>query len=234
MESEMNTGATGTTADAGTQSDAALIAELNDLLKLDHDAVHAYNLAIRALENAEYQRQLTEYRADHERHIEELSQLIRSRGGTPMQMPHGSSSVFKLLVQAVGAAGNDRSVLLAFKSNERGSRDKYREAARRVHPADVTSVLARGADDEARHYAWSLATLEELGVDFSSGTGRAQEAFEVGHAKFADVAERAEGAAMEMGERVKRSWKDNPVGRAAVAAGIVAVAAALFGGARRR
>lgn len=230
METELNTGIT---PDVGTQSDTALVAELNDLLKLDHDAVHAYNLAIRSLEDEEHKRKLAEFRADHERHIEELSQLVRSRNGTPMQMPHGSSSVFKLLVQAVGAAGNDRSVLLAFKANERGSRDKYREAARRVHPADVTSVLARAAEDESRHYAWALATLEELGVDFSTGTGRAQEAFEVGHAKFADVAERAEGAAMAMGQRVVQEFRKNPVGAAAVAAGIGIVAAALFGSRRR-
>ena len=102
------------TPNVDLQSETALVAELNDLLKLDHDAVHAYNLAIRALDSEEYKRQLAEFRADHERHIDELSQLIRSRDGTPMQMPHGTSSMFKLLVQAVGAAGNHRSVLLAF------------------------------------------------------------------------------------------------------------------------
>lgn len=215
------------------QSDATLVTELNDLLKLDHDAVYAYNLAIRSLESEEYKRQLAEFRADHERHIEELTQLIRSRDGVPMQMPHGSSGVFKLLVQAVGAAGNDRSVLLAFKANERGSRDKYREMAKRVHPADVTSVLARAAEDESRHYAWSLATLEELGVDFSSGTGRAQEMFETGHARFADVAERVESAAMSAGERARRAFKDNPIGTTALAAGVGLIAAALFGANRR-
>lgn len=221
-------------AELNPQSDTMLVTELNDLLKLDHDAVYAYNLAIHALENEEYKRQIAEFRADHERHIEELTQLIRSRDGIPMQMPHGSSGIFKLLVQAVGAAGNDRSVLLAFKANERGSRDKYREVARRVHASDVTSVLARAAEDEARHYAWSLATLEELGVDFSAGTGRAEQAFEAGHAKFADVAERMESGVMAAAEGARRAWKKNPIGTAAVAAGIGVIAAALFGANRRR
>lgn len=224
-------------AELNPQPDAALVAELNDLMKLDHDAVHAYKLAIHSLQNEEYKRQLGEFLADHQRHIEELTQLIRSREGVPMHMPHGSSGVFKLLVQAVGAAGNDRSVLLAFKANERGSRDRYREAARGVHAADVTSVLARAAEDEARHYAWALETLEDLGVDFSSGTGRAQEMFETGHAKFADVAERAEAATFAAGERMRRSvkarTKDNPLGLAALAAGVGIVAAALLRANRR-
>lgn len=221
-------------AELNPQPDAELVAELNDLMKLDHDAIHAYKLAIHSLESEEYKRQLGEFLADHQRHMEELTQLIKSRDGVPMHMPHGTTSMFKLLVQAVGAAGNDRSVLLAFKANERGSRDRYREAARKVHPADVTSVLARAAEDEARHYAWALETLEDLGVDFTAGTGRAQEMFESGHAKFADVAERGERAAFAAGERVRRKAGDNPLGTAALVAGIGFVAAALLGSARRR
>lgn len=224
-------------AELNPQSDAALVAELNDLMKLDHDAIHAYKLAIHALENDAYKRQLGEFLADHQRHMEELTQLIKSRDGIPMHMPHGTTSLFKLLVQAVGAAGNDRSVLLAFKANERGSRDRYRDAARKVHPADVTSVLARAAEDEARHYSWALETLEDLGVDFAAGTGKAQEVFEVGHARFADVAERAETAAFTAGERARRTIsrqaRENPIGAAALVAGIGFVAAALFGASRR-
>jgi hypothetical protein len=45
--------------------------------------------------------------------------------------------------------------------NERQVRDKYRRSARAPHPADITWVLARGAEDESRHYAWALETLEE-------------------------------------------------------------------------
>ena len=224
-------------AQLNPQPDAELVAQLNDLMKLDHDAIHAYKLAIHSLQSDEYRRQLGEFLADHERHMEELTQLIKSRDGVPMHMPHGTTGVFKLLVQAVGAAGNDRSVLLAFKANERGSRDRYREAARAVHPADVTSVLARAAEDEARHYAWALETLEDLGVDFSAGTGRAQEMFETGHAKFADVAERGERAVSEAGERARRAVagkaRDNPLGLAALAVGVGFVAAKLLGGGRR-
>lgn len=146
------------------ESDAALTAELNDLLRLDHDAVQAHTLAIKLLENPDYKRQLEEFRGGHQRHIDELSQLIRSRDGVPLDLPHLPSGAFQLAVQAIGAVGGDRSVLLAFKANERHVRDKYRRSARAVHPADVTSVLARGAEDEARHYEWALETLSELGV----------------------------------------------------------------------
>ncbi len=219
-----------------TRTDASLVAELNDLLKLDHDAVQAYTLAIRLLENADYKGQLEEFRADHQRHIDELTQLIRSRDGTPLELPHLPSGVFKLAVQAIGAAGGDRAVLLAFKANERQVRDKYRRSARAVHPADVTFVLARGAEDEARHYSWSLEALEDLGVSQDSMTARAESAFEVAHARAADVMEGAERQAMLAVQGAGRTLREdiiqNPISSALLAVSVGFVAATLFGGAR--
>jgi rubrerythrin len=218
------------------RTDAELVAELNDLLMLDHDAVQAYSLAIRLLENPVYKAQLETFRADHERHIDELSQLVRSRDGTPLELPHVPSGTFKLAVQAVGAAGGDRAVLLAFKANERQVRDKYRRSARAVHPADVTSVLARGADDETRHYAWALETLEELGVTPDTMTARAEGAFEVVHARSADALETVEREAIQVARRAGRTLRediiDNPIGSALIAVGVGFVAATLLGGAR--
>ncbi len=219
-----------------SESDSALTAELNDLLMLDHDAVQAYSLAIRLLESPAYKAQLEMFRADHERHIDELSQLIRSRDGTPLELPHLPSGAFKLAVQAIGAAGGDRAVVLAFKANERQVRDKYRRSARAVHPADVTSVLARAADDEVRHYAWALETLEELGVTPDSMTGRAERAFEVAHARASDVMESAERQAIVATRRAARTLRDdiidNPLGSALLAVSVGFVAATLLGGAR--
>ncbi len=219
-----------------SESDLALVAELNDLLMLDHDAVQAYTLAIRLLENPGYKAQLELFRADHDRHIDELSQLVVSRDGTPLNLPHLPSGAFKLAVQGIGAAGGDRAVLLAFKANERQVRDKYRRAAREVRPADVTSVLARAADDEARHYAWALETLEELGVTPDSVTGRAERAFEGVHARAADAMESAERNAIIATRRAARTLRDdivdNPIGSALIALGVGFVAATLFGGAR--
>lgn len=218
------------------ESDAALTAELNDLLRLDHDAVQAHTLAIKLLENPDYKRQLEEFRADHQRHIDELSQLIRSRDGVPLELPHLPSGAFKLAVQAIGGAGGDRTVLLAFKANERQVRDKYRRSARGVHPADVTSVLARAAEDEARHYEWALETLWELGVTPESATGRVERAFEVAHARAADVMESTEREAVRAAQGAVRTLRDdvirNPLSSALLAVGVGFVAATILGGAR--
>jgi rubrerythrin len=188
-------------------TETELVAELNDLLKLDHDAVQAYTLAISSLDNESYKETLRQFRGDHERHIDELTQLIRARGGMPIQMPHVPTGAFKLAVQAVAAMGSDRTVLAAFKANERQVRDKYRRAAREVHTADVTTVLARAADDESRHYAWVLETLEDLGFNADSVAGQAERAFEVTHKGVADALEGAERQVLRGIESSRRALK---------------------------
>ena len=111
------------TTDAQTAS-PALVAELNDLLQLDHDAVQSYGLAIRELEHPAYRETVRRYMADHQRHVEELTGLITTHGGLPIDIPH-PTGVAKLAKQAVGGLGDDRRVLLAFRANERQARDKY-------------------------------------------------------------------------------------------------------------
>jgi rubrerythrin len=211
-----------------------LVAELNDLLKLDHDAVQAYGIAIGAASRTEYRRQLEAFRADHERHITELSQLIRSREATPIDLPHLPSGAFKLALQAIGAAGDDRTLLLAFKANERQVRDKYRRAARLSHPADVTSVLARAAEDETRHYLWVLETLEDdFGISMDSPIGRAERVVEIAHARMADTMEDVERralGAMQIGTRgLIDEIKRNPLGSALAAVGAGFLMAKLLG-----
>ena len=126
--------------------EAVLVAELNDLLQLDYDAVGAYTLAISALRDRNLRNTLIGFRQDHERHIAELVELIRARGGLPVRMPHFPTGIFKLLVQAAGSvggmvggiAGGDRTCLLAFIANETQARDKYRRHANSDdHPSDV-------------------------------------------------------------------------------------------------
>ena len=153
--------------------EAALVAELNDLLQLDYDAVGAYTLAISALRDRNLRNTLIGFRQDHERHIAELVELIRARDGVPVRMPHFPTGIFKLLVQAAGSAGGmvggfaggDRIVLLAFIANETQARDKYRRHANASdHPGDVARILERAARDEETHHRWAWDALERLGA----------------------------------------------------------------------
>lgn len=218
-----------------TMQDATLIAELNDLLQLDHDAIASYSLAIKELSDPTLKETLTQYRGDHERHVTELTALITRLGGMPVQMSHQPTGLFKLITQGMGAAGGDREVLLAFRTNERQARDKYaRAAALSTLPADALDIARRGAADEGRHYDWADNALRAMGVTDGTKLGRAARAFETMHARNADTIEAAEKKAMAGAEYVRKGIteqaRERPMMVALAAVGVGILAATMLGG----
>jgi hypothetical protein len=207
-----------------------LTSNLNDLLQLDVDAVQAYALVIRQLESKVRKDAVRRYQSDHRRHITDLKRLIRAHGGAPIAVSHIPTGPFKLAMQAMGSAGGDRAVVLAFKTNERQGRDKYQRAATaRGLPADVARVLRRAARDEQRHYRWAEKQLEQLHAGPRTAIGRAAGVLEVANARTADVIEEVEKpimTAVEATRRGARAVAKHPVRSAVIATAVAGVAGA--------
>jgi hypothetical protein len=184
--------------------DAALIATLNDLLQLEHDALPAYGLAIAGLRTGRYRDALSSFRDDHRRHVLELTRLIRQRGGVPIGVPHVPTGILKLMVQMAGLPGGERAVLLAFRANEWQSQMKYGRKAALETPPEVGEVLRRAAADEARHYIWAVDTLEELGLGSGTMVGMANGAFARFHGLMAEGIEAGERLGLEALARLSR------------------------------
>ncbi len=183
-----------------------LVAKLNDLLQLEHDALPTYQIAIAGLGSPARRERLQAFRDDHRRHVDELTVLIKARGGVPLRLPHLPTGLFKLAVQMAGLPGGDRAILLAFKANEWQSREKYgrRAAEHAGHEAEVAGFLRRAAEDEVRHYAWVRDALEEMGVGRTTPVGAANSAFARFHGTLADGIEGAGRLAMEAAARFTR------------------------------
>lgn len=212
--------------------DASHIATLNDLLQLDHDALQSYALAIEELESVAYRETVRRFRSDHERHVAELTELIRRHGGAAANFPH-PTGVLKLATQGAGAVGGgDTHVLMAFRANERQSRDKYaRAAALGEWPADIASVVRVGAADESRHYDWVDTTLQSLGVTDDSALGAAHRGFETVNAGTADALEAVGTKGMEAVEMARRAvGRASGVGRVVTERPLAAAAIALGAG----
>lgn len=218
-------------AQATTTLDAATIAELNDLLQLDHDAVQSYTLAMSELKSTAYRETIHRYRLDHERHITELTALIKQYGGMPVELPH-PTGVLKLGEQAAGAiGGGDTHVLVAFRNNERQARDKYARAAEKATawPTDVLTVVRTAGEDERRHYSWIDMTVQSLGVTDDSALGATTRTIESVHAKTADAFEAVGKQGMRGFEAARRAVSDSrlvdqvkerPLAVAAIAVGV--------------
>lgn len=215
-------------------TDATLVARLNDLLQLDHDAVAAYGIALRELSSTQLRIELQRHLEDHERHIEEIERHLDRIDGMKMPMPH-LSGVFKLAVQAAVAASSDRAVLLAFKANEMQVRDKYARAAESDFPIDILDTVRRAADDERRHYEWAVHSLEQMGAEEDDADVRLTRGLAHVHGRTADTIEAGERGAMNIAERARRALKNDPV-RTLVTTGlaVIGVGVVLGGLTRRR
>lgn len=142
----------------------------------------------------------------------------------PIALSHVPTGPFKLAMQASASLGGDRAVLLAFKSNERQTRDKYaRAAAKRGLPADVARALTRAAGDERRHYEWAEKSLQQLSAGRRTAVGKVVAVVEVANARTVDAVEEVEKPIMTALEGVRRGAKaaaKHPLRTAAVATAV--------------
>jgi ElaB/YqjD/DUF883 family membrane-anchored ribosome-binding protein/predicted outer membrane protein len=166
----MDTTGEGRQVSDGGVSTEEIISGLNDLLQLDHDAIGAYEVAIKRLDNPEYVSQIQLFLGDHQRHVEELNQAIAVLGGTPENSPHLTGALKKAL-QAGAAPAGDKALLLAWRTNEAQVRAKYASYATRAStwPAHIKALVDRNALDEEHHHQWVVQKLADLGMGGGAG-----------------------------------------------------------------
>jgi uncharacterized protein (TIGR02284 family) len=139
-----------------------LIDGLNDVIAVDYDAIAAYEAAIERLENEATRKQLGSFKADHERHVRELSDCVTMLGGQPRTKGDIKAILTKGKVVLANLSGNE-AILQAMKSNEDQTNQTYEEAVRRYStsaPSQVQTVLQRGLEDERRHREWIVNALQ--------------------------------------------------------------------------
>ncbi|HZP66393.1 MAG TPA: PA2169 family four-helix-bundle protein [Rudaea sp.] len=130
-----------------------IIEELNELIRFDYDAVGAYNEAIDHVKEAVIRDPLTKFRGDHERHIMDLTAIVRRLGGKPVEKADFKGMVRKTMTKVAGLIGTE-TVLRAMKSNEEVLNKTYAHHASLDFPRDILDIVQRNFSDEQRHLAW--------------------------------------------------------------------------------
>lgn len=136
-----------------------VISILNDLIQLDIDAVHAYAQAIDNIEDAVVRGRLLEFQSDHERHIRELSQIVRDQGGTPIEHKRDFKGFLIEGMTAIRSATGTKGALKAMKTNEVLTNRKYEKALEEALPPRVRDLVMRNRDDERRHLQYIESCL---------------------------------------------------------------------------
>jgi uncharacterized protein (TIGR02284 family) len=135
-------------------SDPRLVAHLNDLIHLDFDAIEAYEAAIVRLSEIPDKTQMVRFLADRQRHVVDLSSLVRELGGVAVTRSNFKRVLTKGRV-VIAALIGDRTVLEAMRSNEEATVKTYRKAVTEPGlPTLVREILERNLADGQRHLAW--------------------------------------------------------------------------------
>jgi len=124
---------------------------LKDLIQLDFDASRAYDQAIDEIDVPTIRNQLIEFRADHERHISNLSALLRQMGEAPPEQSRDLKGFFIEGFTAVRSMTGTEGALKAMQTNENLTNKRYNQAMKVTMPNEVADQVERNFQDEQRH-----------------------------------------------------------------------------------
>lgn len=148
-----------TTNDKGLQRGTKKL--LEKLIKLDFDAIEAYEAAIARLDDDEAKRMLSEFCGDHRRHTQNLGEHLREAGHTA---PHGPDAR-RILTQGkvvIGGLVGDKAILRAMKSNEDETNSAYERAGHEDLPQAIHRTVLGNLEDERRHRTWIERKLAQM------------------------------------------------------------------------
>ncbi len=129
----------------------AVIALMRDLVHLDVDAIHAYDQAIKNIDVPSVRTELERFKADHERHVTDLSAAITELGGESPAIRRDFKGFFIEGMTALRAAMGTEQSLKAMAVNERLTNREYDKAASMALPPSIDALIRRNQSDEKRH-----------------------------------------------------------------------------------
>jgi uncharacterized protein (TIGR02284 family) len=152
-----------TTTAIGEPTPAHEIVEiLNELVQLDYDAMQAYEHAIDRVEDDEVADDLEAFLADHQRHVDDLAQLVRELGGEPIEPHRDLKGLLLEGLTALRSATGTKGVLAAMRTAEKLMHRTYTRTLAQPLPSHVCAVVAVHAADEQRHLAAIEMHLDRL------------------------------------------------------------------------
>lgn len=136
-----------------------LVDQLESLIKLDIDAIHAYDQAIKRIEQPVFRDRLVTFQSDHRRHVDVLSAKLREMGETPPAFSPDFKGFFLEGFTALRSMTGTKGALEAMETNERLTTSRYEKASNMDFPSDIATIIRENFADEQRHLAFIREAL---------------------------------------------------------------------------
>jgi hypothetical protein len=154
---------------------ASVCDQLNKLIQLDVDAACTYREAIIHVDDARVSDDLVSFLHDHERHIIELTGVVRDLSGTPVEQHRDFKGALLEGMTRLRSRGT-LGALRAMRMNEKLTNRTYGKANEKYMPPIGQAIVMENLADERRHLAAIEAHIERLSgkhVVGYAGYGRA-------------------------------------------------------------
>jgi uncharacterized protein (TIGR02284 family) len=137
-----------------------LIDKLCNLAQLDIDAVHAYNQALEQISDSTVYKNIASFRDDHVRHIEDLSEEIRKKGGEPPEQTQDFKGYIIEGFTSLRSITGTHGALKAMETNEVLTNKTYKEALDHNDlPDETRKIIEKNYSDEKRHLEYIRKAL---------------------------------------------------------------------------
>lgn len=137
----------------GTSSDMKSLIE--NFILLERDAIAAYDTTIDRLKSPEYKAKIADFRADHMRHLDELTQLAGRHGANVPQEGDMKEMLTTGKIKMANMMGDDGTILRAMSTNEADTVSAYEKGSENeIVPAEERALFTRALEDERRHKEW--------------------------------------------------------------------------------
>lgn len=135
--------------------------QLNKLIQLDFDAAGTYREAILHVDDPDVRSDLHSFLADHERHVMELSRIVRDLGHTPIEAHRDFKGVILEGMTRLRSRGT-LGALRAMRMNEKLTNRTYDKASEVYMPPLGQVIVIENLADERRHLAAIEAHIARL------------------------------------------------------------------------
>jgi uncharacterized protein (TIGR02284 family) len=139
-----------------------LIVAMSNLVQVDIDAVHAYDQALKEIDDKIIRDRLLKCQDEHRKHISSLSKQIENLGGKP---PERSQDLKGYVIKAFAAIRSFtglKGALQAMKTTEEITNRYYGEVVSWEAPPEVKEVLRKYFSEEKIHLEYITSNLQAL------------------------------------------------------------------------
>lgn len=139
-----------------------LIKAMSNLVQVDIDAIHAYDQAIKEIDDPIIRERLLEFQENHRNHIKGLSEQIELLGGQPPDRTKGFKGYVIKAFTAIRSFTGLKGALAAMKTTEEISNQYYGEVVSREAPAKLKAMLRTFFSEEKIHLEYINGNLQAL------------------------------------------------------------------------